>query len=103
MRNIEQVLNVLQTFSLESVFPNKSDEMNFVTVVVPGAQKEFDALKAAGINVEIEQVERVKVTKTKSHRGGRTKNLNRRNHEEKEIGSRHNEANISAGGSGNRA
>jgi hypothetical protein len=73
MENIEQVLKVLNNFSLESVFPNKSDEMHFVEVVLPRAQKEFEALKAAGINVEIEQVEEVVVTTPKIKRGRRAK------------------------------
>jgi hypothetical protein len=69
VQNIEQVLKVLNTFSLESVFPNKSDEHHFVEVVLPKAQKEFEALKAAGVEVKIEQVEHIIVLKPKSKRG----------------------------------
>jgi hypothetical protein len=38
-----------------------------------GARKEFAALKAAGIGVEIENVERVRVTKTKMRHSKKTK------------------------------
>jgi hypothetical protein len=63
MKNIGLVLSHLQD-------DGKSD-MPIGATVIENAVKEFEALKAAGIAVEIENVERVRVTKTKMRRGGK--------------------------------
>jgi hypothetical protein len=72
MENIEKALNLLSR--LPDV--DLADEQTAATVarearaICPAAIKEFDALKAAGVEVKIEQVERVTVIKPKSKRGG---------------------------------
>ncbi len=64
MENLEQLLNLV------SQLQDNSDTFHRIRTVYPNARKEFDALKAAGVEVKIEQVEHVTVVKSKSKRGG---------------------------------
>jgi hypothetical protein len=75
MENIEKALNLLHEIRLS----NNEDLMDRVglnrniDLVEQAARKELGALKAAGIEVTIEQVEKVKVVKTKPKRGRKAK------------------------------
>lgn len=70
MENIEKVLNLVSQYVNN---PGTFDGHTHLGSVYPAARKEFEALKAAGVGVKIEQVERVIVVKPTSRRGGRRK------------------------------
>jgi hypothetical protein len=68
MENIEKVLNLISQLT-----GNATQDVHLLAGIeklYPAARKEFEALKAAGVEVTIEQVERITVTKPKSKRGG---------------------------------
>ena len=66
MEYIEKALNLLAQIN----HTNSSELVDAAEAILPKASKEFEALKAAGIEVKIEQVETVTVVKPKSKRGG---------------------------------
>jgi hypothetical protein len=59
--------------NIEKVLKGLLDNEIVPATIIENANKEFEALKAAGIQVKIEQVERVFVVKPKSKRGRKAK------------------------------
>jgi hypothetical protein len=68
MKNIAKVLDQLVE---KNAAATKTGDYVVSPTLVEAAQKEFRALLAAGIGVEIENVERVKVVKTKMRHNAR--------------------------------
>lgn len=65
MENIGIILNQIKLMLDDGQFAQGS----VVYASYPGARKEFEALKSAGVEVKIEQVEHVTIVKPKSKRG----------------------------------
>jgi hypothetical protein len=83
MENLEKLLNLFsQGFSLKT-YPGTFGPTD-MDKLYSAARKEFEALKAAGVEVKIEQVEKITVVKPKVRRGGarpRTKKLSEGNYQ----------------------